>query len=156
MTKHISYPYDQYLEEMNIISFDEFKEMTYEKVERNKIERDVDFESDFRIVFRHPKQEEVKEWCKSHSDKILPINDFTGVEFGIGLSIQDNSIFIVTPPMIADEYPDLYPDYKTYQFSKMDILEQLEWMYQHCEFIPYCINEDIDYDQYSDDDNWEE
>lgn len=89
---HIPYPYNQYTA-VNASclnsSFDEFKKMIYGWVEENNLKNagkiDFDYIFDENDMFNLDNQEKkkIRKWLNSHSDKIIYIPDFSGLEFGI-------------------------------------------------------------------------
>lgn len=87
----------------------------------------------------------IVDWCFNHIDKLKYMTDFSGVEFGIKFNLQDDSISIVYPtPFPQDE--KFYPGFNTNEFKKFSIIEKLNWMYEHCAFIPVrricmCVDE---------------
>lgn len=98
----------------------------------------------FSYVERNHMNREVPNWILSHLDKIRYIGDFSGLDFGIVIDEEKESVYIRFPSCIEEVDKPLYPDYDEVSFCNMGIIERLEWMNEHCDFIPFrVIHEDI-------------
>lgn len=81
-----------------------------------------------------------------YSDKVRILKSFTGLAFGVQIYEDQEKIEIRTP-MIAEESDLLlYPGYNEVEFKKLNIIEKIDWMYEHCLFIPICLYSEDLYD----------
>lgn len=149
----LPYPYEAYDEfnRMQNYIFEEYKNKIYSWVKKNSWNycketltvyiRSCDDDSEFN--------KDIQEWLFNHLDKIRYIFDFSGLSFGIQFEQRLNQFDIRYPIYIRENDKPLYPSYDEKTFGYMGIIDKLEWMYDHCEFIPFRIIVEDLYDEYS-------
>lgn len=143
----LPYPYEAYTKyERNRTGFEQYKEKIYGWVKGNDWNIDIlkNIDEMFSIVQYSDKNNAIKKWIVEHIDKCKYIGDFSGLEFGIQIIEESESVCLRFPCYIDDVDKVLYPGYDEMEFKDMDTITKLEWMYKNCEFIPLrVIHEDI-------------
>ncbi len=142
----LPYPYEAYTQYKRRESFDKYKETIYGWVKKSIWNIDIlnNIDNMFSLVQHSDKNNAIKQWIISHIDKCKYIGDFSGLEFGIQIDEESESVSLRFPCYIEDVDIDLYPGYDESVFKDMNIIAKLEWMYENCEFIPFrVIHEDI-------------
>lgn len=148
LTQYIlPYPYEAYNKYNRARKeFEIYKNTIYGWVMRNTSSMSVSSHIDhaFSYIEKTNQNTSVKSWLLKHSDKLRYIGDFSGLEFGIIFDEESEKILIRFPSHIDTDDIPLYPSYDENVFKDMDIVDKLEWMNTHCEFIPFrVIYEDI-------------
>ena len=144
----LPYPYEAYTEfNRHRQGFEQYKKKIYTWVENNsRISSNIEFciELAFSYVENSKSNKDIKIWLNNHIDKLRYIGDFSGLDFGIMFYQETEEILLRFPTMINEDDKQLYPLYDENEFKDMKIIDKLEWMYIHCEFIPFrIIYEDI-------------
>lgn len=140
------YPYAAYTKYERRESFDKYKEKIYGWVNKNSW--NIDFlksiDDTFALVQNTDENNIIKQWIVEHIDKCRYIGDFSGLEFGIQIIEESESVNLRFPCCIDSIDKVLYPEYDEMLFKDLCIITKLEWMYKNCEFIPFrVISEDI-------------
>lgn len=149
LTRYVlPYPYEAYTEfKRRDKSFEDYKNKIFGWVEENTMQCDVAqyINSIFSIFSENSEYyNSIKMWLLNHLDKIRYIGDFSGLAFGVQVDEENESVSVRRPGYMTEEDKVLYPDYDEDLLNDMDIINKLEWLYKHCEFIPFCIlHEDI-------------
>lgn len=153
------YPYEAYsILERRYRSFDDFKKIVYSWVNKNfKFNKNGE---NTDIIRNHissiPDSEitiPIKEWLYNHITRIGYSYDFSGIDFGVILDFRLESIYMRHAHPFSETDCELYPGYDYDSFSKMNILDQLEWLDSRSEFIPLKSLPEI-FDSYSDSHKW--
>lgn len=142
----LPYPYEAYTKFERRDSFDKYKEKIYGWVKKNTWNIDIlkNIDDMFSLVQNSGKNNAVKKWIVEHIEKCRYIGDFSGLEFGIQIDEESESVNLRFPCYIDDIDKVLYPRYDEMLFKDLSIIAKLEWMYKNCEFIPFrVIHEDI-------------
>lgn len=142
----IPYPYAAYTKYGIRESFDKYKEMVYGWVRKNtwNIDFSKSIDDMFALVQNTDENNIIKQWIVEHIEKCRYIGDFSGLEFGIQIIEESESVNLRFPCGIDSTDKVLYPGYDEMLFKDLCIIAKLEWMYKNCEFIPFrVISEDI-------------
>jgi hypothetical protein len=142
----MSYPYAAYTKYERRESFDKYKEKIYGWVRKNtwNIDFSKSIDDMFELVQNTDENNIIKQWIVEHIDKCRYIGDFSGLEFGIQIIEESESVNLRFPCRIDSTDKVLYPGYDEMLFKDLCIIAKLEWMYKNCEFIPFrVISEDI-------------
>lgn len=138
----LPYPYKAYTIYERRISFDKYKEKIYGWTNKNTC-NDIDILKNinnmFSLVQYSDKNNDIKQWIVRHIDKCRYISDFSGLEFGIQIDEEYKRVNLRFPRYIDDDDKVLYPKYDKTLFRSLNIINQLEWMYENCEFIPFRV-----------------
>lgn len=137
----LPYPYEAYTKYERRESFDKYKEKIYGWVSKNTWNMDIlkNIDDMFALVQNSDKNNTVKQWLVNHIDKCRYIGDFSGLEFGIQISEESESIVLRFPCYIDENDKALYPGYDEMSFKDLSIIDKLEWLYENCEFIPFRV-----------------
>ncbi|MBO5435374.1 hypothetical protein J6A31_06120 [bacterium] len=136
----LPYPYEAYDHfHRSQESFKAYKDKIYNWVKKNTSV--FSMKVNIAIAFDHIPDTEyhrtIKEWFVANSDKLKCINDFSGLGFGVRFDERLEKISVKHPMYIKDEDNVLYPSYDEAAFREMSLIDKLEWMKEHCEFIPF-------------------
>ena len=141
----LPYPYEAFNKfERRFHSFEEYRDLVYGWASKNTdsfmtrhlLERLDDI---FDLIEKTQIKEEIKTWIIAHIDKIRYISDFSGLAFGIQVDERCESINLCFPTFIKECDAELYPMYDENTFKNLSIIDKLNWIYEHCEFIPFRI-----------------
>lgn len=147
LTQYIlPYPYEAYDHHCRSIlrDFDEYRNMIYGWVEKNTFNVSTDFIIDKFDKFGNIQTNQiVKLWVQEHPDKVRYIPDFSGLAFGICIDERVEKVYVRYPHISKEEDKVLYPDYDQEVFESMDITAKLDWMNEHCVFIPFRVLHEI-------------
>lgn len=143
----LPYPYEAYstLERIGV-NFEEYKRKIYGWVENNSLGVIIseNINEVFNLVKPLDENNLIKEWLLKHVNKLRYIGDFSGLAFGIAIVEETEGIELRYPYYIDVDDKDLYPGYDEVLFREMDVIAKLDWMHEHCEFIPFrVLYEDI-------------
>lgn len=142
----LPYPYKAYKMCFRSENFSSYKERVFGLVKKNMSSTSIEKFADncFPLLSNSNSNTEVKQWILDHSDKFVVIPDFSGLEFGVQIIEEYDEIGVRFPLEINEYDKDLYPGYNEDEFKIMSTIEKLQWMYEHCEFIPIrTIFEDV-------------
>lgn len=141
VVEKIPLPYTPYKYDFEKMSFEQYRNMVYRWVEGNTkyiADNDVkDFVAstlDLVPEYYHPEIE----WLLTHLDKVRVMSDFSGLAFGIQID-EEGERFGINYPSPFSSKLSLFEGYNPEEFSNLSMIGKMEWMYKHCEFIPFRI-----------------